>query len=85
MIIPAYITAAHATLVPSFVTWYDRNNNVFTDPSSPVGDFFRMIGKKGWGIRYSYKGNASGKVLNIDFTNDQLKQMETSNNFTGNT
>ncbi len=59
-------------------------NNVFTDPSSPVGDFFRMIGKKGWGIRYSYKGNASGKVLNIDFTNDQLKQMETSNNFTGN-
>lgn len=59
-------------------------NNVFADPSSPVGDFFRMIGKKGWGIRYSYKGNTSGKVLNIDFTCDQLKQMETQNNFTGN-
>ena len=43
MIIPAYITAAHATLVPSFVTWYDRNNNVFTDPCESIGEGDRKL------------------------------------------
>lgn len=45
------------------------------DVQSSAGMFFKQVIKAGKGVRYRYKGKASGKTLDIDFTNAQLRQM----------
>ena len=42
-IIPARRIAAHTRLVPSFVTWFDREKNVFRDPCVNLGEGDRKL------------------------------------------
>ena len=44
--LPARRTAAHAALVPSFVTWYSRESDVFSDPCAFLGEGDRLLLKE---------------------------------------
>lgn len=46
---------------------------------SAAGDFFRNVCKSGRGLCYRYKGNESGKVIDIYFDNVTLRQMAIDN------
>ncbi len=41
--LPAYRTSSHAALIPSFVTWYNRETDIFMDPCSFLGESDRML------------------------------------------
>lgn len=41
--LPARRIAAHADLIPSFVTWYDRESDVFRDPCAFLGEADRLL------------------------------------------
>ena len=44
--LPARRIAAHAELVPSFVTWYDRESDTFLDPCPFLGEADRLLLKE---------------------------------------
>ena len=44
--LPARRIAAHADLVPSFVTWYDPESDVFLDPCAFLGEADRLLLKE---------------------------------------
>ena len=44
--IPARRSASHARLVPSFVTWYDRNADSFRDPVPDLSEGDRLLMSK---------------------------------------
>ena len=47
----------------------------FSNPTSAVSAFFKQVASSGRGLRYSYRGNTSGKILNIDIPNADLRQL----------
>lgn len=49
--------------------------NQITNPQSSSGPFFSLIRDAGKGLRHRYRGNNSRKTLDVDITNDELKQM----------
>ncbi|MBQ2164001.1 MAG: hypothetical protein II445_05785, partial [Muribaculaceae bacterium] len=49
--------------------------NVFNSTMSPAESFFKLVAVAGKGVRYQYKGNETGKSLNIDVTNTELRQL----------
>lgn len=42
-LIPARRSAAHRKMVPSFVVWYDRDKDIFSDPCSVLGEGDRAL------------------------------------------
>ena len=45
---------------------------------SPLAVFFKTVIDMGKSLRYQYNGTKSGETLNIDFTNNELRQLATT-------
>ena len=71
--IAARRTAAHSDLVPSFVTWYDREKGSFMDPCRYLGEGDRLLLKRR--ISSFLEVIGSGEAPLVSFLRDFLKEL----------
>lgn len=71
--IAARRTAAHSDLVPSFITWFDREKSSFMDPCRYLGEGDRLLVKRRISSFLEAIGSAEAPL--VSFLSDFLKEL----------